>query len=104
MLLDRPHRERLIRPLRSAEMRADRDLLRPAPEQELERRQRRPDPRVVRHPPVLEWHVQIGTDEHALARDVRVANRPGSPHYALTGAPTEAATRSTRSASRQGEP
>ena len=44
-------------------------------EQVLERRQRGPDPGVVRDLAVLERHVQVGAEEHDLAGDVRVANR-----------------------------
>jgi len=47
-------------------------------EEQLERRQRGADSRVVGHAPVLERDVQVGADEHALAGDVRVANRPDS--------------------------
>ena len=67
-------RVRGIRPLRPSQVRADGDLGGPALEQQLERRQGRPDPRVVRHAPVLERHVEVGAQEHALPRDVGVAD------------------------------
>ena len=98
-LLDRPHRERRVEALRPPEMRADGHLTGPPLEQELQRRQRGPDPRVVRDPSLLERNVQVGPHEHALARDVCVTDRPRL--YAPTGAPTDAATRSATSTSRQ---
>ena len=38
------------------------------------------DARVVGHAPVLERDVEVGADEHALALDVRVADRARPPH------------------------
>ena len=72
--------ERGILALRPAEVRADADAGRAALEQQLERRQRRPDARVVGDPPVLERDVQVGADEDGLAVDVRVADRARQPH------------------------
>ena len=78
-LLDGLHRERGVLALGTAEVRADDDLRRVTFEQELERRQGRPDPRVVGHVPVLERHVQVRAHEHSLAGDVGVANGAGPP-------------------------
>ena len=61
--------------LRPPEVRAEDELRRVALEQELERRQRRADPRVVGDAAVLERHVEVDADEDALARDVGVPNR-----------------------------
>ena len=55
-----------------AEVRADGDLGGAAPEQELERRQRGADPRVVGDPTVLERDVEVGANEHPLPGDVGV--------------------------------
>ena len=52
----------------------------PALEQQLQRRQRRADARVVGDAPVLERDVQVGADEDGLPVDVRVANRARQPH------------------------
>ena len=75
------HRERRVRPLRPAEVRADRDLLRVVLEQVLERRQRGADARVVGDAAVLERHVQVA---RARARACR-RRRPRGPSaaYAL---------------------
>ena len=54
---------------------------RAAVEQQLERRQRGADPRVVGDAPVLERHVEVGADEDALPRDVGVADGSRQPHY-----------------------
>ena len=62
--------------LRPAEVRADADLRRAALEQELERRQRGADARVVGDAAALERHVEVGADEHGLPRDLGVADRP----------------------------
>ena len=67
-------------PFRPAKVRADANLGSASLEQELQRRQRRLDPRVVGDAPVLEGDVQVGADEHVLAADVGVAHRPGSTH------------------------
>ena len=72
---DGRHRERRVRPLRPAEVRADAHLRGAVLEQQLERRQRRADARVVGDAAVLERHVQVGAHEHALAGDVGVADR-----------------------------
>ena len=77
---DRVHRERRIGALRPAEMGADRDLRRVPVEQKAERRERGPDPRVVRDLAVLERDVEVGADEDALARDVRLAHRARLAH------------------------
>ena len=61
--------------LRPAEVRADADPGRAALEQQLERRQRGADPRVVGDLAVLERDVQVGSDEHRLSGDVGVADR-----------------------------
>ena len=78
--LDGLHRERGVFALRPPEVRADDDLGGAALQQELERRQRGANPRVVGDLPVLERHVQVGAHEHALAGDVGVANRAGIAH------------------------
>src|SRR5205085_4913018 len=52
--LDGPHREGRILPLGPAEVRADGDALGPALAEELERRQRSADARVVGDPALLE--------------------------------------------------
>ena len=49
-------------------------------EQQLERRQRGLDPRVVGDAAVLERDVQVGAEEDALARDVRFPNGARQPH------------------------
>jgi hypothetical protein len=74
--LDRLHRERGVRPTRPAEMRADDDLGSLTLEQQLERRQRDADPRVVGHLPVLERDVQVRADENPPAGDIGVSNGP----------------------------
>jgi hypothetical protein len=79
-LLDRAQRELRVRALRAPEVRAHGHLRRAALEQELERRDRRPDARVVGDAAVLERYVEIGADEHALARDVRVPHRARPAH------------------------
>ena len=71
---DGRHREGGVGPLRPAEVRADRDLLRVVLEQVLERRQRGADARVVGDAAVLERHVQVAAHEHALAGDVGLAD------------------------------
>ena len=73
-------RERLISALRAAEMRAHGDVRSAASEQIPQRRQRRSNPCVVRDPPVLERHVQVGANEDALPRDVGVTNRARALH------------------------
>ncbi len=78
--LDRFHRERGVFALRSPEVRADDDLGGTAFQQELERRQRGANPRVVGDLPVLERHVQVGAHESALAGHVGLANRPWLSH------------------------
>src|SRR6185437_13832779 len=77
-----------------AEMRADRHVLRLALAQELERRQRGTNPRVVGDTPVLERHVEIGADEHPLPGNVRLSNRARSPQSSFP----------TRSTSRHEDP
>ncbi len=75
----RLHRERGVLPLRPAEVRADDDLRGVAFEQEFERGQRGPDPRVVRHVAVLERDVQVRADEHPPAGDSGVSNGARAP-------------------------
>ena len=86
---DGAHRVRGVLPLRAAQVRADDDLCRVALEQQLKRRQRGADPRVVGDPPVLEGDVEVGAHEHALAGHVSGSDRAGAPHsagaYAATG-------------------
>ena len=72
---DRRDRERGIDALRTAQVRAHDDLGRAALEQELERRQRRADPRVVGDATVLERHVEVAADEDALSLDLRGLDR-----------------------------
>jgi hypothetical protein len=55
-------------------VRADHDSRRCTLDQQLDRGQRRTDPRVVGDGPVLERHVQIGAQEDALAADLSVSN------------------------------
>ena len=64
---DRLDPRRRILALRPAEVRADADAGRAPLEQQLERRQRRADARVVGDLPVLERDVQVGADEDGLA-------------------------------------
>ena len=90
---DRRHRERRVRALRPAEVRADGDLGGAALEEELERRQRGADARVVGDPPVLERDVQVGAHEDALARDVRVANRARPVHVTESSLPIRSTSR-----------
>ena len=73
----RSHRERHVRPFGPAEVRADDHLGRVALEEQLEGRQRGPDPRVVGDLAILERDVQVGADEHALPGDLRVATDRG---------------------------
>ena len=79
--LDGRDRERGVVPFRPAEVRAHADLGRVALEQQLERRQRGTDPRVVGDAPVLERHVQIAANEDALPGDVRGLDGSRQPHY-----------------------
>ncbi len=81
--------------LRPAEVRADPDAGDAAPEQVLERRQRRADARVVGDPAVLERDVQVGADEHDLPLDVSL------PHGAR---PVVQSTFPIRSTNRQEYP
>ena len=75
--------ERRILALRPAEVRADADRRGAALEQQLERRQRRADARVVGDGAVLERDVQVGADEDDLPRDVGVTDRARQPHSAV---------------------
>ena len=68
--LDRRQRERGIGALRAAQVGQSTTLGGAALEEELERRQRRADARVVGDAAVLERHVEVDADEDALARDV----------------------------------
>ncbi len=73
-----PHRELGLAVLRAPQVRDD-DEARAAAEQLVQRRQRRPDPRVVGDLPVLQRHVEVDPDEHPLAREVaEVSERPQS--------------------------
>ena len=99
--LDGRHRERRIGPLRPPEVRADDHLGRVALEQQPERRQRRADPRVVGDATVLERHVQVGPDQHALAGDVGVANRTRQLHAVAASTGSVAPIIAIRSTSRQ---
>jgi hypothetical protein len=49
-------------------------------EQQPERRQRRPDASVVRDLAVLQRDVEVGADQHGLARDVGVADGARHAH------------------------
>ena len=74
--LDRRHgvpRTILVR-LRPPEMRADANRARATVEEQAQRRERGPDPRVVGDLHALEWDVQVGADENDLPRDVRLAD------------------------------
>ena len=62
-------------------------------EEVAERRQRGTDARVVGDPPVLERDVQVGADEHALARDVRVANGARAVHPTARSLPIRSTSR-----------
>ena len=73
-LADRPHRERRVDlALRPAEV-GDEDQRGAALAQQLDRRQRRADPRVVGDPAAVERHVEVDPDQHPLAGDVGVAD------------------------------
>jgi len=73
-LADRPHREgRVDLPLGAAQMR-DEDRRRAALAQQLDRRQRRADARVVGDPPAVERHVEVDPHEHPLAGHVGIAD------------------------------
>ena len=85
-------------------MRADAHLVGALLEQELQRGQRGADARVVGDAAVLERHVQVRADEHALARDVGVADRARQRiacPYASTAAGSVAPIFATRSTRRQ---
>ena len=71
---DRRDREGRVLAFRPTEVRADDHLGGTPLEQKLERRQRGPDPRVVRDLPVLKRDVQIRADEHPPAGDIGVSN------------------------------
>ena len=73
---DRGDLEFGVRAFGTPEMRADDDFARACVEQVPQREQRGLDPRVVCNCPVLEGHVEVGSDENALARDVRLADGP----------------------------
>ena len=64
----------------AAEMGTDRDASGPVVEQIAKRRERCADARVVRDSTVLEWDVEIGADEDASSRHVRVAYRARPLH------------------------
>ena len=83
-------RERRVGAFRAPEVRAHRDLGRVALEQQLERRERCADSRVVRDAAVVERDVEVGADEDALAGDVGGLDGPRQPH------PSSFPTRSTR--------
>ncbi len=85
--LDGSHPIGIVVALRPAEMRADDDVHGAPFEQQPQRRQRRPDPCVVRDATVLERHVQVDADEDALSGDVGVADRPRPPHLKGAFAP-----------------
>ena len=73
-LADRAHRERGVGlALRPAEV-GDEDQGRAPLAQQLDRRQRRPDSRVVGDPAVLQRDVEVDPDEHAPAGDLSVAD------------------------------
>ena len=106
----RDRRHRVLRPvllgLRAAEVRADADLRRAALEQQLQRRQRRADARVVGDRAVLQRDVEVGADQHGLARDVGVADGARHAHfvvllYAATAAGSVLPIFATRSTRRQ---
>ena len=88
-------------PLRPPEVRADGHLGRAALEQQLQGRQRGADASVVGDAAVLERHVQVGADEHALAGDVGVANRARPVHLRGDCDGNVAAIFATTSTSRQ---
>ena len=73
-------REGGIRSLGPAEVGAHDDLGGTALEEQLERRQRGPDPRVVGDLPVLERDVEVAADEDALAVDVGGLDGAWEPH------------------------
>ena len=75
--------ERRVLALRAAEMRADADRRGPALEQQLERRQRGANARVVGDGAVLERNVQVGANEDDLPRDVGVTDRARQSHSAV---------------------
>src|SRR5829696_4224544 len=64
-------------------MRTDSDLGSVALAQQLQRRERRPDARVVCDATVLERDVQVGADEHAAAVDLRDADGARVPHSSI---------------------
>jgi hypothetical protein len=83
-------------------MRADGDLGGFPLDEQLEGREGSPDTRVVGHPAVLERHVEVGSYEDALTRDVGVADGSRPHAFAATGADVSfSAIRSTRSVRRQ---
>ena len=85
--------ERGILALRPAEVRADTDPARVALEQQLQRRQRGTDARVVGDLAVLERNVQIRSHEHGLAFDVRVADGARQPHVDQSSLPIRSTSR-----------
>ena len=72
---DRTQRQLRVGPLlRAAEVGADVDPRGVALEQQLDRRQRGPDPRLVGNHAVLERHVQVGAEQDTLPANVGVAD------------------------------
>ena len=98
VLRHRLHGERRGPALRPAEVRADVDLRGAVSQQQLERRERLADARVVCDTSALERNVEVGPHEHALAAGLGAADRPREPHRTPTG--SEAATFAVRSTSR----
>ena len=78
---DRRHRERGVGAFRPPEVRAHGDVRGVALEEVPEGRQGGTDPGVVGDATVLEGDVQIGADEHALPRDVSLADGARAVHY-----------------------
>ena len=80
VLAHRLHPVNRVVPRRPPEMGADADAGGVAVEQQLQRRERGPDARVIGNATVLERDVQVGADEDAFAAHVRVPNGARQPH------------------------
>ena len=78
---DRRHRERGVGSLRPSQVRTHGDVRGVALEEVPEGRQGGTDPGVVGDTAVLEGNVQVGADEHALPRDVSLADGARAVHY-----------------------
>ena len=78
---DRRHRERGVGSFRPSEVGTHGNVRGVALEEVPEGRQGGTDPGVVRDTTVLEGDVQVGADEHALPRDVSLADGARAVHY-----------------------